>query len=565
MKSTLFAIIFCFAAINTYAQWNKSLKWATTYGISLECNIPAVCVDEYEYVRRATCRLYVNGYEVGTGTLINNTALDHKPYVLTSAHVLDGLYAKYNEIPADSITFLWGFEEPTCAGEICNNEVQKIKGATIVACDTAVDMALLLMPEAPSVACRPYWAGWNMSENAAGPYTCYHHPKGDAKKVSVIDVATPNYDSYNGEKYKDASFWFINGFAQGVVEHGSSGSALLDADGLIIGALTGGDAIVLCDNIDATRKYYWMLSKAWNTKTENDSIKFSTLAEVLDPIGSGATSLDGLDFVTADGRDSHQYKSYDIDSDISEAEKQLSSVNTLLRQAIKIDADTIEVWSMRFASYDATCATLDSIDMGIAADEDSEPIYNGGQRSIYLNKVKDSDTGNPERYESVLEFNFDKPLKIAAKDAHIYVKAKNFQGSSYVTPAFVATTNVVNEAQWFDGSQWRADTGHSMMVDVIYSVLSLNDDDPGTVTPIVARNSANEITYAQTAGGIIIEGSALRTITIYDFRGCVVLTCDAASADVYNIDVNGLGSGLYIINTINENGTSRSLKFSIGN
>ena len=89
-----------------------------------------------------------------------------------------------------------------------------------------------------------------------------------------------------------------------------------------------------------------------------------------------------------------------------------------------------------------------------------------------------------------------------------------------------------------------------MMVDVIYSVLSLNDDDPGTVTPIVARNSTNEITYAQTAGGIIIEGTALRTITIYDFRGCVVLTCDAASADVYNIDVNGLGSGLYIINTI---------------
>ena len=153
MKSTLLTIIFCLAAINSYAQWNKSLKWATTYGISLECNIPAVCIDEYEYVRRATCRIYVDGQELGTGTLINNTALDRKPYVLTSAHVLGDILNEYTEIPEDYITFLWGFEEPTCAGEICNHEIQKIKGATVIAYDESIDMALLLMPSVrPSVS-----------------------------------------------------------------------------------------------------------------------------------------------------------------------------------------------------------------------------------------------------------------------------------------------------------------------------------------------------------------------------------------------------------------------------
>ncbi|MBP5419786.1 MAG: trypsin-like peptidase domain-containing protein [Bacteroidales bacterium] len=566
MKRSLTAYIFCTIIVsNAYAQNIDGDMWASTYNDALQCNIPAICNEEHNDISRATCRIYVNGQELGTGTLVNNTALDRKPYVLTSAHILSDLPSESNTISEDNITFLFGYEEPTCSGIICNHEIQKIKGATIIAYDKRADMALLLMSESPSVACRPYWAGWSINTSPIGPYTCFHHPKGDAKKVSVTENITPNctHDLYDNNYYEE-NFWRVNGFYSGLVEKGSSGSALTDNDGRIIGALTGGNA-ANCDIIDELIEYYWMLGKAWNATDEDNGERFITLAEALAPDGSGTTSLDGLDFVTSDSRECKQFKSYTNDSDVQEASKTFSSTLSQLRQAIDIEADSIEIWSMRFATYDATCSNVATIAMGIASDEDAEPTFANSQRAIYLTKVIDSDSKEYERYENILEFNFDEPIKISTNDAYVYVKVENLQDEEYVTPAFVASDNVINEAQWLIGSTWKANNGFAAMIDIIYSELksdnqSQNPGDNGTVTNFSPSTHHNDITYRKTTDGVLIESEGLRTIKIYDIEGHLISTCNAEGESLYFIDFNDLYSGIYIINAVATDGTSRSMK-----
>ena len=555
MKTILVILTLYLAAICASAQ----SKWASAYQTALDCHIAAVCLDDFDEIRRATCRLYVDGQELGTGTLINNTALDRKPYVLTSAHVLERLFTDGTppkELTTNQITFLWGFEEPTCNSPIANSEIEKIQGATLVACDTAADMALLLMPKAPSIACRPYWAGWNLSEAPHGPFTCFHHPKGDAKKVAFTNDITPNTSAIYSNKYNEEYFWKTQGL---LLEGGSSGAALIDNDGKIIGALTGGDTPENCNDTDDLTKYFWMLRKAWNDQIDNT---FQTLAQLLDPLETGATSLDGIDGITADGLECRQFKTYSIDSDIHQSIKQLDSINTLARQPIDITAaDSIEVWGLRFASYDAKCNNAAQITLGIADGEDKEPIFAEWQRAVYLTKAWDTARVEYFRYESVLEYNFSEPIKISTSDIYAYIKINGFTNDDYILPAVVETEENT-EAQWFADDDWAYLDGRSLMIDVLYSALPTTED-AGSVTAIISRTDDKNVSFRCAADGIIICSDALEIVNIYDVSGRQISSCDAGSADIYSLDANGLSSGIYIVSATTSDGNTASIKISV--
>jgi lysyl endopeptidase len=87
-------------------------------------------------------------------------------------------------------------------------------------------------------------AGWDRTGNNVfgRVLTGIHHPNGDQKKISQTTLAT------TASKYEDNANWAsINThikvtWAQGTTESGSSGSALFNPEGRIVGQLHGGAA-----------------------------------------------------------------------------------------------------------------------------------------------------------------------------------------------------------------------------------------------------------------------------------------------------------------------------------
>ncbi len=271
--------------------FNKATPGA--YGSSASCNVPASCSTLVPDLARAACRLIINGTWLGSAMLINNTRADYDPLILTSAHVLDRL-------PLKTCKALFGFSEPLCRQTYVNKGIQTISGATIVAFDETSDMAVLRLSEAPSNLCMPYWAGWSRSSAPQGPFVCFHHAYGDALKVSTASSVTMG-ESYtagrtaNSNKAFRSSFhWLVSRWDNGTTQSGSSGSALLDASGRVIGALTGG--LATCAN--PVDDYFWQLGKAWTLPIDSVVSGTAPLSEVLDPIGSNVMFIDGLEYTS---------------------------------------------------------------------------------------------------------------------------------------------------------------------------------------------------------------------------------------------------------------------------
>jgi hypothetical protein len=135
-----------------------------------------------------------------------------------------------------------------------------------------------------------YYNGWNRETMPSPSGTGIHHPQGDIKKISTY-TAPLQATSYPGNP--DLAHWLVtwsataNGY--GTTEGGSSGSAVYDPIGRIVGTLTGGDSS--CDSVSlGLPDYYGMFSYHWDQNgTENEK----KLEPWLDPIKSGVTTLNG--------------------------------------------------------------------------------------------------------------------------------------------------------------------------------------------------------------------------------------------------------------------------------
>ncbi|MCQ2228609.1 MAG: trypsin-like peptidase domain-containing protein [Bacteroidales bacterium] len=252
---------------------------AGSYGSSEDCEVNVSCDDSYAEIKQSVCRLLINGNSYGTGTLVNNTLQDGKPYVITAAHVVTD-----NKIT--SCLALFNFESPFCQDiEPNSSYMEKIQDATLVEIDETRDMALLCLSSAPVSASRPYWSGWNLSTDVSGMdrFYCIHHPYGDVRKVSIADAVMANtsytYDKTNsGKDFELNNHWRVIKWISGTTEGGSSGSGLFDSNLRLIGSLSGG--LASCRNEKSD--YYWMLANNWDV-----------LKTYLDPAKTGALSMNG--------------------------------------------------------------------------------------------------------------------------------------------------------------------------------------------------------------------------------------------------------------------------------
>jgi V8-like Glu-specific endopeptidase len=256
------------------------------FGRSGDCNIDINCDEgnDWQTEKRAVCRLVINGSTLCSGALINNSAMNQIPYVLSANHCID------NEYLAQNTVFVFNYESTACNGTD-GSVAQSISGAELIATKNQnvgfLDFTLLKLSKEVPLSYKPYFAGWDSRITAPKSGTTIHHPWGDVKKIShdYDELQTATYIGYG---YDSDSFWKILEWDVGTTEGGSSGSPLFDQNHRIVGSLTGGDA----NCISSVNDYYQKVSVAFDRYDDADSTQ---LKYWLVPDNSGISYMDGLD------------------------------------------------------------------------------------------------------------------------------------------------------------------------------------------------------------------------------------------------------------------------------
>ncbi len=269
------------------------------FGASEDCHININCEQgtAYQDYKRGVVRIMLvlqrrtdDAIFAGfcSGSLVNNTAQDQTPYLLTAFHcILEGFDPLY-----DQWQFNFGYE-----GENCNNPnaepiLKTIVGAEEVASRQDPDFLLVKISTTIPSSFSPYFVGWNRAMDAIPQNTAMiHHPCGDIKKITVDNqnTAAVSPRNLNWEAYSSTSNSHFRVAAdEGFSQIGASGSPLLGEDGLLYGQLHGGT--IDNDACTINELFYGRLAVSWE-----GNAAASRLSDWLDPTNSGVSTLEGLD------------------------------------------------------------------------------------------------------------------------------------------------------------------------------------------------------------------------------------------------------------------------------
>ncbi len=265
---------------------NNSLKTGY-FGDSGGCNEDMSCYDFDNNidVSRSVVKMIINGTELCTGTMINNSNNDGTPYLITAAHCFR------EDKTANNTIVYFNYDSPHCSEIIEGSKSNTISGASTKVLVDSLDIALVELSKMPPANYQPYYAGWSLSSAPTGPYICIHHPQGDVKKIatSVTDVEQYTFKESSNFPYAQVNnfHWRVPVWNSGTTEGGSSGSALFDSNYRLIGTLSGGEAS--CGH--QVNDYFSQFYKAWDHNSESTG----QFAYWLDPENTGVQNLEGLD------------------------------------------------------------------------------------------------------------------------------------------------------------------------------------------------------------------------------------------------------------------------------
>jgi hypothetical protein len=271
-----------------------SLK--TGFGSAGKCMVNVNCSegDQWATQKRGVARIEVKkGTSISwcTGSLVNNTSNDGKPYILTADHC--GGSATATDL--SKWIFYFNYESSGCPNPTAEPSLKSITGATLVSRSggngyTGSDFYMVLLNSTIPDSYNVYFNGWSRDETPSSSGVSIHHPQGDIKKISTY-TAPLQRSNYPGNP--DQAHWKVNWSATthgyGTTEGGSSGSPIFDTGRRLVGTLTGGDSS--CDSAAlGLPDYYGMFSFHWN---QNGSEPTKQLEPWLDPIKSGVMALNG--------------------------------------------------------------------------------------------------------------------------------------------------------------------------------------------------------------------------------------------------------------------------------
>lgn len=252
------------------APANTVLKTA-----SINC-IPLVMCDNSKLASaRSVARITVGGF-TGTGTMINNESKDGRPYFLTAFHVIDlndnGVLDQSEIVALGNANFLFQNWYTNCASFIMNSGIS-FSGASLKAISISNDVVLLELLNPPGIGDMVNYSGWNRTTSSADDNLSYilHHPNGqDMRATKTNNVVTwlLNNDS-----------WDVH-YSDGVVAPGSSGAALFNQNGQVVGQLKSG--LSSCNFTDFGDQYpkfdrSWTLASLGTHLSPNNNLQSTDL------------------------------------------------------------------------------------------------------------------------------------------------------------------------------------------------------------------------------------------------------------------------------------------------
>lgn len=256
------------------------------------CHIDVACElgDSWRDQIRSVVEIYTlttGGGYLCSGALVNNTANDKAPYVLSAYHCQD---------VHDSIighTFFFNYQASSCGADDAPID-QTVIGGTTLAKWGESDFWLVRLNEPIPDAYQPYYAGWSRAVVDQPGIGCgIHHPGGDIKKISFpyrIQLAAGNYSRFYRVDWTPT---------KGVVEQGSSGSPIFNSDGLVIGQLWAAFGSVSCEDASGY-SMYGRIASSWNGNGQASG----SLLHWLDPLYKGVSTCNGLDYTSLASRPS---------------------------------------------------------------------------------------------------------------------------------------------------------------------------------------------------------------------------------------------------------------------
>lgn len=274
----------------------KPVKAGSGFGDSDFCMINVACSESSNYSNAVAASLRIKVINVDattawcSGTLVNNTSNNGTPYILTANHCrINSSISKLNDWE-----FYFNYQQPTCQRTTIEPTLLVLKGADFIASpgtddgEFSSDFLLLKLKSTINKNWNVVFSGWNRTGAATSSGVSIHHPFGDVKKISTFknQPTSVQYGSVGGTHFRVLWSATPNGFS--TTEGGSSGAGLFNANGHLIGALTGGGAS--CQN-NALPDFY---GRFWFSWDRYGSISSQRLKDWLDPIQSNVTFLESI-------------------------------------------------------------------------------------------------------------------------------------------------------------------------------------------------------------------------------------------------------------------------------
>ena len=244
-----------------------------------------------------------------SGALVNNTAEDKTPYFLTAEHCVS------TPEQAASMVFYWNYQNRTCRAlgspengmETSDDPGDQTSSGAVLRARSgnwhgsgqisgAPDLALVEIDDVIPPSYDVYFSGWDRAYTATAEGVSIHHPSGDGKRISfdrdstrITGFGTPG----------DTTHLRVGNWETGTTEGGSSGGPLFNKDKRIVGVLSGGRAGCGFEGTPDDNDepdWYGRLAPGFQQGDYNGT----TLANVLDPLGTGTRTLDGRPQVAND-------------------------------------------------------------------------------------------------------------------------------------------------------------------------------------------------------------------------------------------------------------------------
>jgi lysyl endopeptidase len=349
-----------------------------------------------------------------TGSLINNTSQNDKPYFLTSFRCFDGDRNRILEDPdgaAKSMVVYWNFQSNSCysySGSLDQNQT----GAIFRSGFWKTDFLLVELEREPSSAINVYYSGWDRSSKAPPNAVAIHHPNSDVKKISIENDPLSKATLIDEAKYYNYGLYFVvNDWDVGITAEGSTGGPLFNPDKRIIGQFRNGNSSCSAPGPDWFGPFY----RSWS-EGENRN---NRLKDWLDPLNTNIAFIDGKNptnpscqnVIVGTGIIDWEFPMHTWYHDsrtqviyLSSEIRQSGTITGLALDVSRIPGQTLNNWTIRMKHTDR----IDSTD---------KYMYTSGWTIVYSGNENVIDTGW-KWFEFHIPFQYDNTFNLMVDFSH---------------------------------------------------------------------------------------------------------------------------------------------------